>query len=156
MADIPRIFSPPISNAPALPPPQAAPTPPREAQGSSDPSYLAKLMTMFPAEAVTFYTLGSKAPVNPLLIAIVVLIALIAVRWAAFRSSATHKSNWPAVAVSAVSFVMWVFASADLRLLQALSEHASKDDVTACQTTAAFLIAVWAWVVPNFVKLDPA
>ncbi|MBW6526583.1 hypothetical protein KZ813_07000 [Sphingomonas sp. RHCKR7] len=151
MPNIQRIYSPPIAGSPPLP---AGATSIAKRPDAADAPYLAKLMTMFPAEAVTFYTLGSKAPVNPLLIAMVVLLALIAVRWAAYRSAITHKSNGLAVTVSAVSFVLWVFASADIKLVQTLSAHATAQDVTATQSAAAFLIAVWSWVVPSFVKLD--
>lgn len=154
MANIPRIFSPPVPGVPAGRAPRMPAAANRTAKASSDPSYLAKLMTMFPAEAVTFYTLGAKTSIHPLLVAFVVLLALVAVRWAAFRSSTTHKSNSLAVLVSAISFILWVFASADIRLLQTFSAQAVHADVDTCQRNAAFLIAVWTWVIPNFVKLD--
>ena len=155
MADIPRIYSPPIAAAPLAKAPGPA-APPAKPAPASDPPYLAKLMTMFPAEAITLYTLATKSPINPLIGAIVAVLSLVVVRAAAFRSNETGKTNGMAVLVSVVAFVLWVASTGDLHLLQTFSANATKDDVDHCQAIAAVCIAAWTWVMPNVVKLDPS
>ncbi len=136
---------------PGAPPGATGPTPPPK-PGTQDPPWFAKLMAMFPAEAVTAYMAGSQYfGGGHLWLAAVTLVALIAVRWAALTPVKGGPTNYPVLAVSAVSFLLWVCATADASLAAELKFIGQAE----LQKGASFLILIWTWVVPSFVRLDP-
>lgn len=149
--------------APAAPPataPTAAPgatgpiPPPKTA--TQDPPWFAKLMAMFPAEAVTAYMAGSQYfGGGHLWLALVTLVALVAVRWAALTPAGGGRTNYPVLIVSAVSFLLWVCATADTTFAGELKWIGIAVSSTDLQKGASFLILIWTWVVPSFVRLDP-
>ena len=153
MTTIPRIYSPPSPASKFIAPPPGPATPAKPA--IADAPYLAKLMTMFPAEAVTVYTLGAKSSADQILVVVVTLAALLLVRWAAFRSSGGH-TNLLALIVSGVSFLLWVGASGDARLWAELNHWGFTAIQPLMENSSAFLIVVWTWVMPAFVKLTPS
>jgi hypothetical protein len=151
--------------APPLTPPAAgaAPAPgpvPPPKKTSADPPWFAKLMTMFPAEAVTAYLTGSQYfNGGSLWLVGVTLVAVLLVRWVALTSP-EGKPNVPAVIVAGVSFLLWVGATADPALAaQVQSLIGDKADPVVFQKGlekgAAFIILLWTWVVPALIKINP-
>ncbi|MCP1469028.1 hypothetical protein J3E64_000699 [Sphingobium sp. OAS761] len=138
-----------------------APTPPPPPKPAADPPWFAKLMTMFPAEAVTVYLAAVQiAGGGALWLVAVVLLAVIVVRVAALRS-AQGTVNKAAVAVSAMSFLLWVGATLDLSLAENI-KYVLHTDIDArmqqqqIQKVASILVLLWTWILPQLVRLEPA
>lgn len=131
------------------------------AQQSADPPWFAKLMTMFPVEAVTVYLAAVQMfSGGSLWLVGLVLIAVIAVRAKALQSPDGGSINWAAVIVAAISFLLWTLATIDLSLSKQIAGIAvlnlNPAEVQAqVQKGASVIALVWTWVVPNFVKLEP-
>lgn len=169
MADttIPRIYSPPIVSAGSLPPaPGPAPQPPAKNAGptqQNDPPWFAKLMLMFPAEAVTAYTAGVQYfSGGKIWIVLVTLAALLVARWFALKPADGGPVNYVVLAIAGVSFLLWVGSTADIELTKDIMkfgiliaetpELANKE----LQRFSAFFILIWTWIMPGISNLNPS
>jgi hypothetical protein len=137
----------------------SGPVPPPK-KSAADPSWFAKLMTMFPAEAVTAYLTGSQYfNGGSIWLVVLTLVAVIVVRTVALMSP-EGKPNLLAVGVAGISFLLWVGATADASLAaQVQSVIGDHSDPTAfaksLQKGASFVILLWTWVVPALIKVNP-
>jgi hypothetical protein len=95
----------------------------RDIGGSLQDTYMTRMTKLVPAEAITTYPLILSPMPSPrpwqmvLVVAAIVLIVVIVLRWSATRGP-DGKAQWPAVILSAVSFVIWVLvigAESDFR-----------------------------------------
>lgn len=133
--------------------------PPAPPKPVADPPWFAKLMTMFPAEAVTVYLAAVQiAGGGALWLVGVVLAAVIMVRIAALRD-AQGSINRAAVAVAAVSFLLWVGATLDLALAEDVRRlldtgNDAKALQQQVQKVASILVLLWTWILPQWVKLE--
>jgi hypothetical protein len=81
--------------------------------GSLQDTYMTRMTKLVPAEAITTYPLILNTVQSPrpwqmvLVVAAVVLVVVIVLRWSATKG-ADGKAQWPAVILSAISFVIWV------------------------------------------------
>ena len=91
----------------------------RDIGGSLQDTYITRMTKLVPAEAITAYPLflntiqptsaGTSRPwQSVVLVAAVVLIVVVVLRWSATKGP-EGKAQWPAVILSAISFVIWVF-----------------------------------------------
>lgn len=164
MTDIPRIYTPPIAAASPLP--QApGPTPPATTPPSTppaDPPWFAKLMLMFPAEAVTAYTAGVHYfSGGKIWIVVVTLVALLVTRWFALKPVNGGPVNYWVLIVAGISFLLWVGSTADIGLTkdlmdwQLLGAGSAQDANALLQRYSAFFILIWTWVMPGVSRLNP-
>jgi hypothetical protein len=166
MSTIPRIYAPPSgqsatpASAPGPTPPAATPT--AAQTKAADPPWFAKLMLMFPAEAVTAYTAGVQYfSGGKVWIALVTLIALLIVRWFALKPADGGPVNYLALVVSGISFLLWVGSTADVHLVKDMAEYRfvidpdAEEARKALQRYAAFFILIWTWVMPSVLQLNP-
>lgn len=160
---IPRIYAPPVAGAPLATP--SGPVPPTATKASSaqaDPPWFAKLMLMFPAEAVTAYTAGVQYfGGGKIWIVAVTLVALLVTRWFALKPADGGPVNYLVLVVAAVSFLLWVGSTADLELTKDLIEKGlvatgtPEDTNKQLQRFSAFFILIWTWVMPGISQLNP-
>ena len=86
----------------------------RDIGGSLQDTYMTRMTKLVPAEAITSYPLILNTVPSPrpwqavLVVAAVVLIVVVVLRWSATKGP-DGKAQWPAVILSAISFVIWVF-----------------------------------------------
>ena len=91
----------------------------RDIGGSLQDTYITRMTKLVPAEAITAYplflnTIQPTSAGNPrpwqsvLLVAAVVLVVVVVLRWSATKGP-EGKAQWPAVILSAISFVIWAF-----------------------------------------------
>lgn len=86
----------------------------RDIGGSLQDTYMTRMTKLVPAEAITTYPLILNTVPSPrpwqmvLLVAAVVLVVVVVLRWSATKGP-DGKAQWPAVILSAISFVIWVF-----------------------------------------------
>jgi hypothetical protein len=167
MTTIPRIYAPPVDamtvtpKAPG-PVPTTPPTTTNVTGKQADPPWFAKLMLMFPAEAVTAYTAGVQYfSGGHIWIVLVTLAALVIARWFALRPADGGPTNYLALVIASVSFLLWVGSTSDVALTNSLMEAGLRLDSTAeaankqLQHISAFLILIWTWVMPGIAQLNP-
>ncbi|MDQ2762920.1 MAG: hypothetical protein M3Y22_05370, partial [Pseudomonadota bacterium] len=139
--------------------PPLGPVPPPK-KGNADPSWFAKLMTMFPAEAVTAYLTGMHYfGGGSLWLVAVTLVAVLIVRWVALTSP-EGRPNVVAVVVSGISFLLWVGATIDQPLARQIYELANATGGMqkfgdTLSKGASFAILLWTWILPALVKINP-
>jgi hypothetical protein len=126
----------------------------RDIGGSLQDTYVTRLTKLVPAEAITAYPIFLNAyPTNPrpwqyiLLVAAVILIVVIVLRWSATKGP-DGKAQWPAVILSAISFVIWVF------VLSANSDFTTFVDVgrfvpgLPAQLLSSLALFAWTAIAP--------
>jgi hypothetical protein len=101
----------------------------RDIGGSLQDTYMTRLTKLVPAEAITAYPLFlNTIPVQQrqwqavLFVAAVILVVVVVLRWSATKGP-DGKAQWPAIILSAISFVIWVFVlgtNSDFRGLVAI------------------------------------
>jgi hypothetical protein len=121
----------------------------RDIGGSLQDTYMTRLTKLVPAEAITAYPLFiNTIPNNQrnwqgvLLVAAVILVVVMVLRWSATKGP-DGKAQWPAVILSAISFVIWVFvmgANSDFATLLDLSKVAP-----GIQPQLLSSLALFAW-----------
>jgi hypothetical protein len=126
-----------------------------------DSNYYNKLITLFPAEALTLYgtglaIFGAMAGPSAFWVILVCLIVLLAVRWKANQPTTTEGgTDRPAVAVAIISFVLWATATdpswigaapKSLRVIPGVY------DGDLIRKWAAFLGAAFVFIAPAFVE----
>ncbi len=119
--------------------------------GTADP-FLAKLVKLVPAEVVSLYMAGSgiiqtDAASKVSLLAGwtgVCLVLVVLVRARATRS-ATGRTQWSAVAIAAVSYVVWVYAMGGV--------FASYPSIHS-PVLGALAVLLWTFVAPMLVRAD--
>jgi hypothetical protein len=86
----------------------------RDIGGSLQDTYMTRMTKLVPAEAITTYPLILSTVPSPrpwqmvLIVAAVVLVVVVVLRWSATKGP-DGKAQWPAIILSAISFVIWVF-----------------------------------------------
>ena len=123
-------------------------TPPSDGE-----KYLAKLTTLFPAEALALYGIaqgifGSTGR-SLAAAACACLLVLIFLRYQATKTSATSSPQWVAIVVAVVSFILWIITTGGS--FNFISDAALPD---GSQKWAAFLASAWTIVVPFIYKAE--
>ncbi len=124
----------------------------RDIGGSLQDTYITRMTKLVPAEAITAYplflntiqptTAGTSRPWQSiLLVAAVVLVVVVVLRWSATKGP-DGKAQWPAVILSAISFVIWVFVMSANSDLCAGRRRLDQNDALASAATALFASAV--------------
>ncbi len=86
----------------------------RDIGGDLQDTYMTRMTKLVPAEAITGYPLFLNMVPAPrqwtavLVVAGIVLLVVVVLRWSATKGS-DGKAQWPAVILSAISFIIWVF-----------------------------------------------
>src|SRR5262245_56614633 len=90
----------------------------RDIGGDLQDTYMTRMTKIVPAEAITSYPLflntiptgagGTRPWIPVLVVAAVVLVVVVVLRWSATKGP-DGKAQSPAVILSAISFVIWVF-----------------------------------------------
>lgn len=133
----------PIEKSAFRPKPQSTPV----AASSGDAGYYQKLTNLFPAEALAIYGTGTAifGAANPVVIAVGLLI-LFVLRTVANQSPSGAATDWRAVGVAVVSYLLWAtatdagwLAAFDARLEPTLNE---------VRKYAAFFGAALVFVAP--------
>jgi hypothetical protein len=117
--------------------------------------YADRLQKLVPAEVISLYLAGlgvigapQGSPQLSVVWVVVCLVGVVAVRvWGTRESGPTSRPQWPAVAIAAVSFLIWVY-----QLGGGPFALASLYDPKA----AALLLLVWTFFVPLFYRGDTA
>ncbi len=101
----------------------------RDIGGSLQDTYMTRLTKLVPAEAITAYPLFlNTIPADRrqwqavMFVAAVILVVVVVLRWSATKGP-DGKAQWPAIILSAISFVIWVFVlgtNSDFRGLVAI------------------------------------
>lgn len=117
------------------------PEPPAVTEAKAMDSWIERLVKLVPAEIVATYLAGRGYAADfvgwwPF----VCLLLLLIVRIQATRTS-TSAPQWAAISISAISFVIWVFAVGGQFVTFSLS-----------QNHASLLVLVWTTVVPALYK----
>jgi hypothetical protein len=131
--------------------PAGAPAP--AAGGDGLAAYADRLQKLVPAEVISLYLAGSGvigAPDNAGLLGavwtVVCLVGVIAIRvWGTRDSGPAARPQWPAVAIAAVSFLIWVY-----QLGGGPFARAGLYDARA----ASLLLLSWTFFVPLFYRGD--
>jgi hypothetical protein len=114
----------------------------------SQDEYLSRLMKLLPGEIVALYTLGAALfkddIVGQRFCIAASLVTLLVLRSLATRSNVTGIPQWLSVAISAVSFVIWLF------VLGGPVESVFNYKMSY----AVFAMALWTTIVPVFYKGD--
>ncbi|HEX6741685.1 MAG TPA: hypothetical protein VF079_07830 [Sphingomicrobium sp.] len=143
--------------------------------GGGDPNYYNKLITLFPAEALTLYGTGvaifGAAPGShtrsPFYMIAICLVVLVFLRMVANQPKdptqrppvwrVWSNTDLPAVIVAVISFLLWATAT-DPNWLDGAPKGLQlfgKFDGTFIRQWAAFLGAAFVLVAPNFVEPPP-
>lgn len=108
----------------------------------SEDVYFSRLIKLIPGEIVALYTFGIAIfkgdMTGQIVCAAASLVALLILRSLATRSSVSGNPQWPAVVISAISFIIWLF------VLGGPIEDFFKVD----SRMAAFIMALWVTVLP--------
>jgi hypothetical protein len=122
--------------------------------------YLTRLIKLVPTEAVTAYPLlKSKAEAAGewalFVLAWAMLVVVVAIRWNATATSGKGP-QWTAIAISVISFVIWIYATnGDLGFL-ALAKSKFESVAVAQGNAKDFLTSLafvmWAVLAPLFYK----
>jgi hypothetical protein len=126
--------------------------------GNGGDSYIPRLVKLIPAEAVTAYpplastakSLGTNSGAAILFLSWFFLIVVIVLRWH-FTKSAEGRTQWLAVVISAVSFIIWVYAvngAADSFGFSGLLDRISYvQQASADMKQFVATVAMFAWVI---------
>jgi hypothetical protein len=117
--------------------------------GGGDSNYYNKLITLFPAEALTLYGTGVAVFGRSTLAALIVcLIVLVLLRSVATQPPQGGQPHYEAVGVAAVSFLLWTTAT-DADWIHDLNKSLDLSDV---RKWAAFLGAAFVLLAPAFIQ----
>lgn len=132
------------------------------AGSGGDPNYYNKLITLFPAEALTLYGTGvaifggAGAGRSAFYVIILCLVVLLLVRWKANQpKTTTGGTDRSAVSVAVISFMLWATATDPSWIGEApkfFSVIPGTYDADLIRKWAAFLGAAFVFVAPNFVE----
>ena len=118
--------------------------------GGGDANYYNKLITLFPAEALTLYGTGvavfGRSTLAALLVCLVVLVLL---RSVATEPQQGGRPHYEAVIVAAISFVLWTTATDPAWLADARIKNV---DFTEVRKWAAFLGGAFVLLAPAFIQ----
>jgi len=117
--------------------------------GGGDANYYNKLITLFPAEALTLYGTGVAVFGRSTLAALLVCLAvLIVLRSIATQPATGGSPHIPAVVVAVVSFLLWTTATDPAWLGGLNLKGLSLDDA---RKWAAFLGAAFVFLAPALI-----
>ena len=126
----------------------------------TDKAYMDRLLKLIPAEIVALYLAGkvqiaaqypvpessSTATIVWAVWTAVCLVVLVLVRrWATSDGQAGVPPEWPAIGLTAVAFLIWIYSLGDVFQLLGLFNA----------LLASLLVLVWTTVVPLFYKPMP-
>jgi hypothetical protein len=118
--------------------------------GGGDANYYNKLITLFPAEALTLYGTGVAVFGRSTLAALVVcLVVLVVLRSVATQPQQGGSPHYEAVGVAAISFLLWTTATdpawiGDMKLQNL--------DLTEVRKWAAFLGGAFVLLAPALIQ----
>jgi len=126
---------------------------PAPAENQNIQSYMERLIKLIPAEVIAIYLTGKGIAVSSTFLgywSLICLLLIIIVRIWGTRdtSNPTKKIQWPAVVISAISFVIWVYA-VDGYFLSSNFNFESKE-----KYIVSLVILVWTFIIPIFYKGD--
>ena len=117
--------------------------------GGGGPNYYNKLITLFPAEALTLYGAGVAVFGRSTLAAtIVCLIVLVLLRAVATQPQQGGQPHYEAVVVAAISFLLWTTAT-DPRWITDTKLNLDADEV---RKWAAYLGAAFVLIAPALIQ----
>lgn len=131
----------------------------RDIGGSLQDTYITRMTKLVPAEAITAYplflntiqptTAGTSRPWQSiLLVAAVVLVVVVVLRWSATKGP-DGKAQWPAVILSAISFVIWVFVmSANSDFAQVAADLTKTTPWLQPQLLSSLALFAWTAIAP--------
>jgi hypothetical protein len=111
--------------------------------------YFSRLLKLVPGEIAALYTFGAailQTVSGQVFCTVASLGALILLRAVATRSSVTGRPQWGAVAISAISFLIW------LCVLGGPFETWMSTKLHFDSSAAAFVMALWVTVLPFIYK----
>jgi hypothetical protein len=118
--------------------------------GGGDANYYNKLITLFPAEALTLYGTGvavfGRSTLGALLVCLAVLVLL---RSVATEPQQGGRPHYQAVIVAAISFVLWTTATDPGWLADARLKNLDFPEV---RKWAAFLGGAFVLLAPAFIQ----
>jgi hypothetical protein len=118
--------------------------------GGGDASYYNKLITLFPAEALTLYGTGVAVFVRSTLAALVVcLVVLVLLRSVATEPQQGGRPHYEAVIVAAISFILWTTATDPGWMVDARLKNLDLQEV---RKWAAFLGGAFVLLAPVFIQ----
>ena len=118
--------------------------------GGGEANYYNKLITLFPAEALTLYGTGVAVFGRSTLAALVVcLIVLVLLRTVATQPQQGGQPHYEAVLVAAISFVLWTTATDPQWIADANLKNL---DLAAIRKWAAFLGGAFVLLAPAFIQ----
>lgn len=113
----------------------------------SQDEYLSRLLKLLPSESVALFTLGAalfKDFRGQLVSLVVGLLVLLAIRVRSTRSAMTGRPQWMAVAVSVISYLVWIVVLGGPVAMR----------ITDDPRYAVLFMAAWTTLVPTFYKGD--
>ena len=120
----------------------------RDIGGSLQDTYVTRLTKLVPAEAITSYPIflnyyppEQRSWKYILVVAAFILVVVVVLRWSATKGP-DGKAQWPAVILSAISFIIWVF------VLSANTDFATVADLARYSPVPVPLLsslALFAW-----------
>ncbi|HVU36125.1 MAG TPA: hypothetical protein VHE61_21970 [Opitutaceae bacterium] len=118
--------------------------------GGGDASYYNKLITLFPAEALTLYGTGVAVFGRSTLAALLVCLAvLVLLRSVATEPPQGGRPHFEAVIVAAVSFVLWTTATDPAWIVDTRIRNL---DLAEVRKWAAFLGGAFVLLAPVFIQ----
>ena len=129
----------------------------RDIGGSLQDTYMTRMTKLVPGEAITAYPLFlntiQTGPGNPrpwqavLLVAAVVLVVVVVLRWSATKD-ADGKAQWPAIILSAISFLIWVFVMGTNTDFAAFGLLSNATLQVEPQLLSSLLLFAWTAIAP--------
>jgi hypothetical protein len=118
--------------------------------GGGDASYYNKLITLFPAEALTLYGTGVAVFGRSTLAALVVCLAvLVLLRSVATEPQQGGRPHYEAVIVAAISFLLWTTATDPAWIVDTRLKNLDLQEV---RKWAAFLGGAFVLLAPAFIQ----
>ena len=118
--------------------------------GGGDASYYNKLITLFPAEALTLYGTGVAVFGRSTLAALIVcLLVLILLRSVATEPQQGGHPHYEAVIVAAISFILWTTATDPGWIVDTRIRNLDLQEV---RKWAAFLGGAFVLLAPAFIQ----
>jgi hypothetical protein len=130
----------------------------RDIGGDLQDTYMTRMSKLVPGEAITAYpvflntvqadaTTGARPWKAVLLVAAVVLIVVLVLRWSATKGP-DGKAQWPAVIVSGISFMIWVLVMATDADFKEAGIALQAYFSVSLQLVAALLMFMWTAIAP--------